>query len=226
VNSNGLSARKGYDRAAVAYASWHWTEFWQRNEAPLVRRWLQSRKGLGLDAGAGTGIYCVADAVRRGVGVDISAGMLRKHLQASPARQLLLAQADVQSLPFRSHVFDWVLCTRVLSHVHSPRTALAEFARVARPGAEILISDVHPAHPYDSVSIPIPEGDVVIETIKHSIETITSDVQSVSRLRILTIREFRLSDLLWMPPRPRFEKVFRDPSLPIFYILHLVVTAR
>jgi ubiquinone/menaquinone biosynthesis C-methylase UbiE len=151
--------------------------------------------------------------------------MLRVNLATSAPRQCLLTQADVQQLPFLPNVFNWVLCARVLSHVRSPRTVLAEFARVARPGAEILISDVHPAHPYDRVSIRTPEGVVAIETYKHAIRTMTSDVEAIDRLRIRNMREYRIADLLWVPPRPQFDKIFRDPSAPVFYVLHLVVTA-
>jgi SAM-dependent methyltransferase len=149
--------------------------------------------------------------------------MLKENLRLSAAPRHLLAQADVQCLPFANGLFNWVLCTRVLSHLATPRKALAEFARVARPRAEIFISDVHPAHPYDRVSIATAEGDVAIETFKHSIDSIKADLGTSRHLRILSIREYRTADLLWLPPRPRFEKIFRDPGIPIFYVLNLLV---
>jgi ubiquinone/menaquinone biosynthesis C-methylase UbiE len=220
-----LPPREGYDRAAAAYSKWHWTEFWQRNEAPLVQEWVDGRSGLGLDAGVGTGIYRRAPAAQMAVGVDLSASMLRENLMAGGPQPHRLIQADVQRLPFAADVFNWVLCTRVLSHVRSPSTVLAEFARVARAGADILITDVHPTHPYEEVSISTPEGKVAIDTYKHPIATLTSAVEAFDSLRISDMHEYRLHDLLWEPPRPQFDKIFRDPQVPVFYVLQLVVIA-
>jgi len=50
--------REGYDCASTYYEKWHWFEFWQRNEAPIVREWLTGlKRGLLLDIGSGTGPY-------------------------------------------------------------------------------------------------------------------------------------------------------------------------
>ena len=48
--------------------------------------------------------------------------------------------ADVAALPFRSGVFDAVVAAFVLNHVADPAAALAELARVTRPGGFVLAS--------------------------------------------------------------------------------------
>ncbi len=39
---------------------------------------------------------------------------------------------------------DAILCTLTLGHMRSPKRALAEFARVLRPGGTLVMSDFHP----------------------------------------------------------------------------------
>lgn len=48
--------------------------------------------------------------------------------------------APLDSLPLEDAVFDAVVCTQVLEHVASPRTVLAELARIARANAPILVT--------------------------------------------------------------------------------------
>ena len=47
---------------------------------------------------------------------------------------------DAHHLPFPTAAFDLVLAIEVLEHVGDPATAVAELARVARPGAGALLS--------------------------------------------------------------------------------------
>ena len=50
------------------------------------------------------------------------------------------AAADVGALPFRAGVFDAVIAAFVLNHVADASAALAELARVTRPGGAVLAS--------------------------------------------------------------------------------------
>lgn len=47
---------------------------------------------------------------------------------------------DACRLPFADDSFELVLAVEVLEHVHDPEAALAELARVARPGATAILS--------------------------------------------------------------------------------------
>jgi len=53
---------------------------------------------------------------------------------------LVHIQADVHRLPFREGLFDLVLCTEVLEHLHTPELALKELWRVLRPGGKLLLT--------------------------------------------------------------------------------------
>lgn len=74
--------------------------------------------------------------------VDISAPALRR-LQTRGANAV---QGRVTALPFPDATFDAVCAMDIIEHVVDDDGALAELARVARPGAAVLLSaPLHPA---------------------------------------------------------------------------------
>jgi phosphatidylethanolamine/phosphatidyl-N-methylethanolamine N-methyltransferase len=97
-----------------------------------------------LDVGVGTGIS-LTDYSRgsRVVGVDYSEAMLRKARQRVEEHKLtnveLLAVMDAQHLGFRDAVFDVVVAQFVITAVPDPEATLDEFARVTKPGGEIVL---------------------------------------------------------------------------------------
>lgn len=91
-----------------------------------------------LDAGCGTGNNLVHLAARgRPFGVDLSEEALRFCL----TRRVTVARASVLSLPFRDASFDLATSFDVLYHrwVEDDRAALAELARVLKPGGLLLV---------------------------------------------------------------------------------------
>jgi len=89
-----------------------------------------------LDAGAGTGAASRALCARRArvLAVDLSAGMLAWDAAARPPR----AVADIRTLPLAAGSVDDAVAAFVLNHLTDPVAALAELARVTRPGGAIL----------------------------------------------------------------------------------------
>lgn len=129
-----------YDDSAIQQAVHH-----PVHEAVLNRaRRLQLEPHRILDAGCGTGLLLTrAAALYPGaglVGIDPSAPML-EHCRARDAA-MTLVRARAEQLPFRDGSFDLVLCTMSLLRWADPAAGLAELARVAAPGAAILIADV------------------------------------------------------------------------------------
>ncbi|MCC6778338.1 MAG: methyltransferase domain-containing protein [Hyphomicrobiales bacterium] len=99
-----------------------------------------------LDVGVGTGISLAAYArTNRIVGVDYSEPMLRKAHERVAADKLshvdALALMDAQRLGFRNGFFDVVVAQYVITTVPDPEAALDEFARVTRPGGEIILAN-------------------------------------------------------------------------------------
>lgn len=78
---------------------------------------------------AATGAWCVA--------ADFSLGML----QAGQERDVPKVAADATRLPFRDAAFDAVTISFGLRNVVDTGAALAEMARVTRPGGQLLICE-------------------------------------------------------------------------------------
>jgi phosphatidylethanolamine/phosphatidyl-N-methylethanolamine N-methyltransferase len=97
-----------------------------------------------LDVGIGTGIsltdYARSNSV---VGVDYSEAMLRKAHERVREHKLdhvaALAVMDAQRLGFADGYFDVVVAQYVITAVPDPEQSLDEFARVVRPGGEIIL---------------------------------------------------------------------------------------
>lgn len=104
--------------------------------------------GLGrlLDIGTGTGRMAELFAGRAAhtVAFDKSPEMLRiarARLQHLPADAVELVQGDFTALPFPDASFDTLLFHQVLHYAQAPEAALAEAARVTRPGGRIAVVD-------------------------------------------------------------------------------------
>ncbi len=98
-----------------------------------------------LEVGVGTGISLPQYARRNSIyGVDISAPMLQKAQERVTNQRLNhvegLAVMDAENLTFPDASFDVVVAQYVVTAVPHPEKALDEFARVVRPGGEIIIT--------------------------------------------------------------------------------------
>src|SRR5262245_31273002 len=97
-----------------------------------------------LDVGIGTGISLIDYAsASRVTGVDYSEAMLRKAQERVREHKLAnveaLAVMDAQQLGFIDDYFDAVVAQYVITTVPDPERTLDEFARVTRPGGEIIL---------------------------------------------------------------------------------------
>ncbi|MFE9933009.1 class I SAM-dependent methyltransferase [Streptomyces sp. NPDC005533] len=111
---------------------------WSRQVAEVFVAGLGGRNGLRwLDVGCGTGALTGAVAARcrprAVVGVDRSRGFLRAARAAVPA-PAGFAVADASALPFHDAVFDAAVSGLALNFLEPPGPAVAEAARVVRPG--------------------------------------------------------------------------------------------
>jgi len=106
---------------------------------------LVCKYGAGKDvfeAGCGTGLLLreAALVARSAVGLDLSRGMLR------PARDrgLKVVQGSLTDVPLPSASFDVVYSMKVLAHVPPIEQAVAELARLVRPGGHLLLEFYNP----------------------------------------------------------------------------------
>jgi SAM-dependent methyltransferase len=120
--------------------------WWDVSFTEFLKDNLQPRPGKRiLDVGCGMGTAELAlgalhlEAVRL-TGIDVVAARVREAKVTTAARGVdaSFAVGDAVALPFADDAFDSTFCVAVLQHLRSPGQALAEFARVTRPGGRIL----------------------------------------------------------------------------------------
>ncbi len=98
-----------------------------------------------LGCGTGRGSEALAPFVSRVIAVDASAAMLhaaKKRLQAFD--NVELRRGDLEALPIDEGLLDAATLMVVLHHVTEPARALAEVARVLKPGGRVLLVDMLP----------------------------------------------------------------------------------
>ncbi|HVX44651.1 MAG TPA: class I SAM-dependent methyltransferase, partial [Mycobacteriales bacterium] len=103
--------------------------------------WLGERlplPGRILEVGAGTGaLWSRIPAPPELTLTDFSRAMCER-LRAIPGATV--RQCDATELPFTDDCFDTVIANHMLYHLDDPDAALAEFARVLRPGGRVAIA--------------------------------------------------------------------------------------
>jgi ubiquinone/menaquinone biosynthesis C-methylase UbiE len=109
-------------------------------EVELVERY--GAGGDVLECGCGTGLLLerIARFARSAKAIDLSPGMLER----AHARGLDVREASVTAIPFAPESFDVTCAFKVLAHVLQIGRALAEMARVTRPGGVVIAEFYNP----------------------------------------------------------------------------------
>lgn len=136
------TVEQAYDRWAPVYDLVFGGVFSKGRQAAI-----QATNRIGgrvLEVGVGTGISLPFYASNlRIFGTDISEAMLQKAKKRVADLRLKnvegLAVMDAEKLEFPDDSFDVVMAQYVLTAVPDPEAALDEFARVLRPGGELII---------------------------------------------------------------------------------------
>lgn len=107
--------------------------------------------GIGdlLDIGTGTGrmLQLFGARVRRAVGIDLAREMLavaRTNLDSAGLPNCQVRLGDMYQLPWPGASFDAITIHQVLHFAGEPARAIAEAARVLRPGGKLAVVDFAP----------------------------------------------------------------------------------
>jgi phosphatidylethanolamine/phosphatidyl-N-methylethanolamine N-methyltransferase len=136
------SVEQAYDRWAPIYDLVFGGVFEKGRQAAIAAT--NKIGGRVLEVGVGTGISLPLYAPNvRVFGTDISEAMLAKAKRRVAEQHLKniegLAVMDAEQLEFPDNSFDVVMAQYVVTAVPNPEVALDEFARVLRPGGELII---------------------------------------------------------------------------------------
>jgi SAM-dependent methyltransferase len=140
VEVRPLSTREGYDSWAPTYDG-PGNQLLELEE-PIVREILDGLPvGVALDAACGTGRHAayLAALGHTVIGVDTSPGMLAQARAKLPEAEF--HEADLRQLPLADESVDLVLCSIALVHLPELDGPFSEFARVLRPGGQLVVSD-------------------------------------------------------------------------------------
>lgn len=144
-----MAAELDKDAVAKAYARWApiydvvFGSVFERGRKAAIAA-AERIGGRILEVGVGTGLSLPEYTwTNRVTGVDLSAPMLRKAKARAREHRLTnvdgLAVMDARHLGFQDAVFDVVVAQYVITAVPDPEATLDEFARVLRPGGEIVL---------------------------------------------------------------------------------------
>lgn len=103
-------------------------------------------EGMALECGAGLGRFWENTVTPKSLSLhltDLSPGMVTSAVESAERNgfeNVVGQECDVQSLPFDDSAFDVVIANHMLYHVPDPDRAVAELARVLRPGGQLLVS--------------------------------------------------------------------------------------
>lgn len=99
---------------------------------------------LDVATGAGHTALCFAPRVAEVIATDLTAAMLATAARLAGERKLANVRfepADAELLTYPDGSFDAVTCRLAFHHFPNPRQALAEFARVLKPGGALGFTD-------------------------------------------------------------------------------------
>jgi cytosine/adenosine deaminase-related metal-dependent hydrolase/ubiquinone/menaquinone biosynthesis C-methylase UbiE len=212
-----------------------WAQVYDEQPNPLVAleqrfltQMLPAVSGLDvLDAGCGTGRWLQFLASQRPaslVGVDTSAEMLQR-ASAKLGTNSTLRLGSCSALPVQNASADLVLASFILSYLESLEAFARELHRVARPGATIFLTDMHPdtatSHNWKR-SFKANGTEEHIQSTLHSLKQITDAFQSCG-FEILTCIEpcFDSHEKPTFEQNGKLESYESTANLPAIYILQL-----
>lgn len=147
-----LMSDRNMEKAALrGEPSYVWRAGQQRRLEMILKAAGSRIQGAVLENGCGVGMYVehLAKSGGRLFGLEYD---FERSLEASQRNPGIINAAG-ENLPYPSEVFDLILSHEVLEHVVDDARALAEMARVLRPGGRMVIFVPNRGYPFETHGI-------------------------------------------------------------------------
>lgn len=204
--SNAIDA---FDKAAHMYDGWYLTvkggQVFEA-ERSLVDSLLPS-SGVGLEIGAGTGVF--SDALTNEERIVVCLDLSKKMLSSAKQRGLPSIIGSADSMPLRRESLGFVYLITVLEFLKTPINALEEGMQVIRAEAPIILLFINNGSPWGEQYKTMREaGDPIF---KHAHLYSLKDVENLSR-KVGLIPVKTLGTLTTGPESPNAGDEIVEPS--------------
>ena len=132
----------GYEVANFAKEYCNWIDEGRSLPLGMMPSMLNGKRLLDVGCSFGRHLASFSKRGTIGYGIDLQEDYLllsRVFAQREGIKSPHIARADAIQLPFRSGEFDIVFCNLVLNYVHCVDSAISEFARVLKPGGQLVL---------------------------------------------------------------------------------------
>lgn len=153
-------SRRHFDEVAPEYDRWKArAHAYYTHLKALLKASIPAGESV-CEVGCGTGDLLAHLEPSRGVGLDISAGMVEVARAKHP--HLDFRVGDISSAPLDER-FRFVTCVDVVEHVPEVRTAVTNMAKMLQSGGSLFITTAHPSwKPFlevaEKLKLKMPEG--------------------------------------------------------------------
>jgi len=139
-SAEGLAQQKHYDRVAASYLENlsypHTQEYTRYLDEALLDQVGPAPIGTVAEicCGRGEAFHLLGDRIARGIGVDVSAGILEAAARDNASSAFSFVQGDATRLPLSAAAFDNVVMLGGIHHVNDRALLFAEIFRILKPG--------------------------------------------------------------------------------------------
>jgi malonyl-CoA O-methyltransferase len=191
MSAVATSTLEAYERWAPVYPPVAHNPLMRAEQRSMLEEWPDMRGRCVLDLACGSGRYSrlLREAgAAQVVAVDFCTPMLEQVAAAHRVR------ASMMQLPFRSAVFDAVVCGLAVGHAMDIGEWLSGIARVLRPGGNLLYSDFHSAAIRAGMTRSFKDAADVTWTVPHRVYDLScqQDALAAAGLTVVTVRELRM----------------------------------
>ena len=151
------NAGRNLEKAArCGEPSYVWRDGQERRLQMILETAGERAQGVVLENGCGIGMYVehLSPHVSKILGLELDFERAMQARQACGELQNAhILSAVGEQLPFQTGTFDLILSHEVLEHVQDDRKAVAEMARVLRPGGRMVIFVPNRGYPFETHGI-------------------------------------------------------------------------